>query len=91
MSNTVKIIIDDQEYQVPAGSNLVDVAKWNANNDIPVFCYHPKMEPVGMCRMCLVEMGNIEKDRATGEVVLDEKGDAKVRWMPKLQTACTNV
>jgi len=89
MSNTVKIIIDDQEYQVPAGSNLVDAAKWNANNDIPVFCYHPKMEPVGMCRMCLVEMGSIEKDRATGELVLDEKGNAKVRWMPKLQTACT--
>ncbi|HRF96637.1 MAG TPA: NADH-quinone oxidoreductase subunit NuoG, partial [Aggregatilineales bacterium] len=89
MSNTVKVIIDDVTYEVPAGANLVDVAKFHANNDIPVFCYHPKMEPVGMCRMCLVEMGNIEKDRATGEVVLDEAGNPKVRMMPKLQTACT--
>jgi NADH-quinone oxidoreductase subunit G len=89
MADTVKIIIDDREYDVPAGMNLVDAAKWYANNDIPVFCYHPKMEPVGMCRMCLVEMGNIEKDRATGEVVLDEAGKPKVRMMPKLQTACT--
>ncbi len=89
MPKMVKIYIDDKEYEVPAGSNLVDVAKFYAGNDIPVFCYHPKMSPVGMCRMCLVEMGNIEKDRATGEVVLDEQGKAKIRWMPKLQTACT--
>lgn len=91
MTKTVKIYIDDNEYEVPAGSNLVDVAKWYADNDIPVFCYHPKMDPVGMCRMCLVEMGSIEKDRATGEVVLDDKGQPKIRWMPKLQTACTQV
>ena len=23
---------------------------------IPRFCYHPRMTPVGMCRMCLVEV-----------------------------------
>ncbi|MDX2138917.1 MAG: NADH-quinone oxidoreductase subunit NuoG [Chloroflexota bacterium] len=85
----VKIYIDEHEYEVPAGSNLVDVAKFHADNDIPVFCYHPKMKPVGMCRMCLVEMGTIEKDKATGEVLRDEAGKAKIRWMPKLQTACT--
>jgi NADH-quinone oxidoreductase subunit G len=89
MADTVKIYIDEKEYEVPAGTNLVDMAKWHADNDIPVFCYHPKMEPVGMCRMCLVEMGMIEKDRETGEVVLDEHGNPKVRWFPKLQTACT--
>jgi NADH-quinone oxidoreductase subunit G len=85
----VKIVIDGKDYEVAAGSNLVDAAKWNAGNDIPVFCYHPKMEPVGMCRMCVVEMGMEEIDRATGQPVLDEKGQPKVRWMPKLQTACT--
>ncbi|MBE0690549.1 MAG: (2Fe-2S)-binding protein, partial [Anaerolineae bacterium] len=89
MPNTVKIYIDDKEYEVPAGTNLVDVAKFYADNDIPVFCYHPKMAPVGMCRMCLVEMGSIEKDRATGQVVLDDAGKPKIRWFPKLQTACT--
>ncbi|MCB9450724.1 MAG: NADH-quinone oxidoreductase subunit NuoG [Anaerolineaceae bacterium] len=89
MSDTVKIYIDDKEYDVPAGMNLVDAAKMAAGNDIPVFCYHPKMEPVGMCRMCLVEMGGIQKDRATGEVLLDDKGNPQIRWFPKLQTACT--
>ena len=91
MSDTVKIVIDDKEYEVPAGTNLVDMAKWYADNDIPVFCYHPKMVPVGMCRMCLVEMGTIQKDRETGEVQRDEDGNPLVRWFPKLQTACTQV
>jgi NADH-quinone oxidoreductase subunit G len=89
MADTVKIIIDDVEYDVPVGSNLIDAAK-GIGNDIPVFCYHPKLEPVGMCRMCLVEMGTIQRDRATGEVLKDDKGNPQVRWFPKLQTACTS-
>ncbi|RMF82033.1 MAG: hypothetical protein D6737_03220 [Chloroflexi bacterium] len=69
--------------------NLVDVAKWHADEDIPVFCYHPKMEPVGMCRMCLVELGMIQYDRETGEQLTDDDGKPQIRWFPKLQTACT--
>ena len=89
MSDTVKINIDGNEYEVDAGSNLVDAAKWHAGNDIPVFCYHPKMEPVGMCRMCLVELGTPARDRATGELVLNDDGTPQIRYFPKLQTACT--
>src|SRR5215207_170835 len=88
MADTVKIYIDDKEYEVPAGINLVDAAKW-IGNDIPVFCYHPKMAPVGMCRMCLVEMGMVERDKETKQMVI-ENGQPKVRWNPKLQTACTS-
>jgi NADH-quinone oxidoreductase subunit G len=88
MTKLVRVIIDDREYDFPAGMNLVDAAK-QVDVTIPVFCYHPKMKPVGMCRMCLVEVGNIQKDRATGEVLLDDKGNPQIRWMPKLQTACT--
>lgn len=85
----VTINIDGKEYQVPEGGNLVDMAKWYAGNDIPVFCYHPKMEPVGMCRMCIVELGAINRDRATGDVIMDDDGNPQIRWFPKLQTACT--
>ncbi len=91
MSDRVKINIDGTEYEVDAGSNLVDAAKWHAGNDIPVFCYHPKMEPVGMCRMCLVELGTPARDRATGEVALNDDGSPQIRYFPKLQTACTTV
>jgi NADH-quinone oxidoreductase subunit G len=88
-TDTVTVTIDGKEYQLPKGMNLVDAAK-TMGNDIPVFCYHPKMDPVGMCRMCLVELGSVMRDRATGDLVLDEAtGDPVVRWFPKLQTACT--
>ena len=89
MSDTVKINVDGKEYEVEAGSNLVDAAKWHAGNDIPVFCYHPKMEPVGMCRMCLVELGTPARDRATGEWLTNDDGTPQIRYFPKLQTACT--
>jgi len=87
ITNTVTIFIDGKEYQVPAGANLVDVAKW-IGNDIPVFCYHPKMSPVGMCRMCLVELGSAF-DPKTKAIVRDEQGSPSIKWQPKLQTACT--
>ena len=86
---TVRIIIDEVDYDVPEGMNLVDAAKWAAGNDIPVFCYHPKMASVGMCRVCLVELGNIQRDRATGEILRDDDGAPQIRWFPTLQTACT--
>ena len=89
MSDTVTINIDGVEYEVEAGANLVDAAKWHAGNDIPVFCYHPKMDPVGMCRMCLVELGTPGRDRATGELMRNEDGSPLIRYFPKLQTACT--
>jgi NADH-quinone oxidoreductase subunit G len=66
----------------------VDAAK-KVGIDIPVFCYHPKMEPAGMCRMCLVEIGRPMIDRATGKPVLDENGQPKMQFMPKPETACT--
>jgi|AMZC01.1.fsa_nt_AMZC01007038.1_7 NADH-quinone oxidoreductase subunit G len=88
MADTVTILIDGQEYQVPAGMNLVDAAKMHGIT-IPVFCYHPKMAPVGMCRMCMVELGSVVINRETGQPERDEQGNPVVRWMPKLQTACT--
>ncbi len=57
--------------------------------EIPIFCYHPKLDPVGMCRMCLIELGSIQRDRATGEIQYDDAGKPMVRWFPKLQTGCT--
>jgi NADH-quinone oxidoreductase subunit G len=84
----VTLTIDGVSVSVPKGMLIVDAAK-RIENDIPVFCYHPKLKPVGMCRMCLVEVGRVQKDRATGEVVRDENGNPKVAFGPKLETACT--
>ncbi|GAB4504824.1 MAG: NADH-quinone oxidoreductase subunit NuoG [Anaerolineales bacterium] len=84
----VTLTIDNQQVTVPAGTLVVDAAK-RAGIDIPVFCYHPKMEPAGMCRMCLVEIGRPMIDRASGKPVLDDDGQPKMQFMPKPETACT--
>ncbi|RME06871.1 MAG: NADH dehydrogenase (quinone) subunit G [Anaerolineae bacterium] len=88
MTREVTLTIDGKQVTVPAGTVIVDAAR-KAGIDIPVFCYHPKMEPVGMCRMCLVEVGRPMRDRATGEPILEEDGSPKIQFGPKLETACT--
>ena len=67
---------------------IVDAAK-QVGVDIPVFCYHPKLKPVGVCRMCLVEVGRRKIDRATGQPVLDANGQPEIGWGPRLETGCT--
>lgn len=88
MSDLITLTIDGVQVSVPKGTLVVDAAK-RIENDIPVFCYHPKLAPVGMCRMCLVEIGVPIRDRATGEIVTDEKGEPKLNFGRGLQTACT--
>jgi len=88
MSKQVTLTIDGKQVTVPEGIGVADAAKM-AGIDIPVFCHHPKLEPVGMCRMCLVEIGRPMRDRATGQFVM-ENGTPKIQFMPKLETACTN-
>lgn len=52
---TVEITIDGMEHQVPAGALLIKAAQ-DVGTYIPRFCWHERMKPVGMCRMCLVEI-----------------------------------
>lgn len=88
MPKMVTLTIDNHPVTVPQGTVVVDAAK-KIGVDIPVFCYHPKMEPVGMCRLCLVEIGRPMVDRATGQPLMNEDGTPKVQFGPKLETGCT--
>ena len=55
------LIIDGREVSATEGEMLHDAAK-RGDVEIPVFCYEPKLgEPVGACRMCLVEIEGIPK------------------------------
>ncbi len=84
----VSLTIDGKQVSVPEGTLIVNAAK-QIGIDIPVFCYHPKMEPVGMCRQCLVEVGRPMVDRATGKPVLEADGLPKIQFGSKLETACS--
>jgi NADH-quinone oxidoreductase subunit G len=88
MPKDITLSIDGRKVTAPEGTMVVDAAK-RIGIDIPVFCYHPKMEPVGMCRMCLVEIGRPMIDRATNAPVLDADGSPRIQFGGKLETACT--
>lgn len=90
MAKEVTLTIDGKTVTVPAGMLVVDAAK-RIDIDIPVFCYHPKMEPVGMCRMCLVDVGRPVIDRATNQPILEADGRPKIQYGPKLETGCTTL
>lgn len=72
---TVTISINDIELQVPKGELIVESVK-RLGLEIPIFCYHSRLKPVGMCRMCLVEVGF-------------KQPDGSIRKMPKPQAGCT--
>jgi NADH-quinone oxidoreductase subunit G len=57
----ITFTIDGREVTAPENAMLVDAAKYG-DVEIPVFCYEPKLgNPVGACRMCLVEIEGIPK------------------------------
>ncbi|HZK15162.1 MAG TPA: 2Fe-2S iron-sulfur cluster-binding protein, partial [Solirubrobacterales bacterium] len=57
----VTIVIDGREVGATEGEMLHDAAT-RGDVEIPVFCYEPKLgDPVGACRMCLVEVEGIPK------------------------------
>ncbi len=52
---TLSITINGEEFEANKGELLIDACE-RAGEYIPRFCYHSRMQPVGMCRMCLVEV-----------------------------------
>jgi NADH-quinone oxidoreductase subunit G len=51
----IEYSLDGRTVRARKGEMLIASAE-RAGTFIPRFCYHPRMEPVGMCRMCLVEV-----------------------------------
>ncbi|HEX4979333.1 MAG TPA: NADH-quinone oxidoreductase subunit NuoG [Acidimicrobiales bacterium] len=51
----VTISVDGRAVPAKPGEMIIAAAE-RAGVYIPRFCYHPRMRPVGMCRMCLVEV-----------------------------------
>lgn len=60
----VHLTIDGIPVEVPAGT-LVWAAAQKVGIEVPIYCYHPKMPPLGACRMCFVEVENMPKPPQT--------------------------
>jgi NADH-quinone oxidoreductase subunit G len=60
VAKDVTLTIDGLQVTVPEGTLLVEAAK-RVRTDIPVYCYHEKLGPAGLCRICLVEVEKTPK------------------------------
>lgn len=56
----IQLTIDGQEVSVPEGTMIADAAA-KLGIDIPVYCYHQALGPLGACRMCLVQVEKMPK------------------------------
>src|SRR5215210_252814 len=59
-TESVKVTINGQEFQVAKGARLIDVCRENAFN-IPSFCYYADLALQASCRMCLVRIEKMPK------------------------------
>jgi formate dehydrogenase major subunit len=55
-TGTVTLTIDGREVTTAEGSTIWEAAR-AAGIDIPVLCHDERYDPVGVCRMCVVDVG----------------------------------
>jgi formate dehydrogenase major subunit len=55
-SPPISVTIDGQRVEVPEGTTILAAAK-QAGIDIPVLCHDDRYDPVGVCRVCVVDTG----------------------------------
>ncbi|WP_043725452.1 2Fe-2S iron-sulfur cluster-binding protein, partial [Nocardia asiatica] len=63
-ADLVTVTIDDTAVSVPPGTLLIRAAEL-IGIQIPRFCDHPLLDPVGACRQCLVEVEGQRKPVAS--------------------------
>ena len=52
----VNLTIDGHEVVVPAGTTIFDAARMSGIT-IPTLCHQQNETPVGVCRLCVVDVG----------------------------------
>jgi formate dehydrogenase major subunit len=55
-TDTIRLTIDGRAVEVPRGTTIWDAAR-QLGVDIPVLCHDQRLAPVGVCRVCLVDVG----------------------------------
>jgi formate dehydrogenase major subunit len=55
-TRTVSLTIDGLQVTVPEGTTIWQAAK-DAGIEIPVLCHDERYDPVGVCRLCVVDVG----------------------------------
>ena len=68
----VTLTIDGVEISVPKGTLVIRAAEL-MGIQIPRFCDHPLLDPVGACRQCMVEVEGQRKPMASCTIVVHRR------------------
>ncbi|MFQ6673857.1 MAG: 2Fe-2S iron-sulfur cluster-binding protein, partial [Fidelibacterota bacterium] len=63
--------IDDVEFEVEAGTTVLEACR-SQGIEIPYYCYHPALEIVGSCRMCLVQVEGMSRLQTSCSTIIGE-------------------
>jgi len=78
----VKLTIDGKQVVTETNTTLLQAAR-SAGIQIPTLCYHERLNPIGSCRLCVVEVsGSAEPVQACETPV------AEVWWLSPSRTVC---
>jgi predicted molibdopterin-dependent oxidoreductase YjgC len=67
----VTLTIDGKEVTVPQGTTILEAAK-SVDIRIPTLCYHERLNPIGSCRMCVVEIEGFAHPMAACTTPVDD-------------------
>lgn len=60
VATNVSVTVDGTTVEVPQNTLVLDAAT-AAGVHVPIYCAHSKMDPVAVCRMCLVDIDKMPK------------------------------
>lgn len=85
----VNVQIDGHWIMVPRGTRMIEACKM-AEQEVPHYCYHPKLSSPGNCRMCMVQMGMPPRPAPGADPQYQQDGYQEISWMPRPVIACAN-
>lgn len=84
-SDIVSLALDGKKRKVKAGQSILEAAR-DHGVKIPTLCYHEALEPVGSCRLCVVEVTSAGRTRTMAACVTPaEEGMAVATSTPKIK------
>ncbi|MFP4381242.1 MAG: NADH-dependent [FeFe] hydrogenase, group A6 [Candidatus Sumerlaeia bacterium] len=73
----IKLTIDGQQISVPKGTTIMEAAERELDIRIPRLCYHPNLSLAGSCRVCIVEVKDMNFFMASCSVEVWEGMDVR--------------
>jgi NADH-quinone oxidoreductase subunit G len=75
--NAVSVSLNGRDITAVKGELIITAAERHGDY-IPRFCYHERMDPVGMCRMCIVEVDTGRGPQLTPSCMVTVAPDMKI-------------